>query len=85
MLDCCMSYGNGSLWWKIMFRSMNEEELKRKRFDQIQLYRERFSDGLDIYTGEKLSKEDADTISKSNRKNNWRNRRDLKDKAKSNE
>tara|TARA_B100000287_G_C20154079_1_gene591403 strand:+ start:366 stop:560 length:195 start_codon:yes stop_codon:yes gene_type:complete len=64
---------------------MNEEELKKRRFDKVQLYRERFSKGLDIYTGEKLSEEDAETVAKSQRKNNWRNRRDLKDKIKTDE
>ena len=68
-----------------MFRSMNEEELKKRRFDKVQLYRDRFSKGLDIYTGEKLSEEDAETVAKSQRKNNWRKRRDLKDKIKTDE
>jgi len=57
---------------------MNEEELKRRRFDQIQLYRERFS-------REKLAEEDAEELAKALRKNNWRNRKDLKDKIKSDE
>ena len=85
MLGFCVLHSDDSMWWEIMFRSMNEEELKRRRFDQIQLYRERFSRGLDIYTGEKLAEEDAEELAKALRKNNWRNRKDLKDKIKSDE
>lgn len=85
MLDFCMLHGISLLRWKIVFRSMNEEELKRRRFDQIQLYRERFSNGLDIYTGEELNSEDSESVAKALRKNNWRNRKDLKDKIKANE